>query len=136
MPNPQECVQRAMALLEAADEIEQVRHTIPDAPRDVTGTLQLHVGVARNMVDADQKDNILDMASSALVYAEDYDTHAVGLRSVKDKLDVALGVAHDEISLFALQQLLNCAGRPADTTTGPSEAEIQRREHFAIGQYD
>ena len=114
MPNQQECLQRAMALLEAADEIEQLRHTLPKLPRDVTGTLQLHVGVARNMVDADQKDSILDMASGALVYAEDYDTHEVEMRPVHAKLDAALIAAHDEISLFALQQLLNCAGSKAE----------------------
>jgi hypothetical protein len=99
-----------MALLEAADAIEQLRHTLADPPRDVTGTLQLHAGVARNMVDADQKDLILDMASGALVYAEDYDTHALDLRPVRGKLAAALSAAHDEISLFALQQLLSCVG--------------------------
>ena len=106
---PQACLQHAMALLKAADEIEQLRHTLSKLPRDVTGTLQLHVGVARNMVDADEKDSILDMASGALVYAEDYDTHVMELQPVQEKLDAALTQAHDEISLFALQQLLSCA---------------------------
>ena len=114
MPNQQECLQRAMALLEVADAIEQLRHTIPTIPRDVTGTLQLHVAQARNRVDAGQRDNVLDMTSGALVYSEDYDTHEVELRPCGREFDTALGAAHDEISLFALQQLLACVGAKAE----------------------
>ena len=114
MPNQQECLQRAMSLLEAADEMEQLRRTLPTVYHDMTTTVRHKVEGARNQVGEAQQDDILDMAAGALVYAENYDTHALELRPVQEKLDAALMQAHDEISLFALQQLLSCAGGDPD----------------------
>lgn len=110
MPDEQECVQRAMALLEAADEIEQLRHLLPNVYPEMVTPARQKVLDAQRLVDGAQQDAILDMAAGALVYAEDYDSRTKELRPAKDKLHQALIAAHDEISLFALQQLLSCVG--------------------------